>query len=71
MNSIPVTSAYFHTQILIPGTGFQDTSMLKERTPDAKMSLTPMGLMIELKGKQALVPHANIKCMVLAESEKK
>lgn len=63
--SIEVESAVLQTALRVPGIG-TETSLNKAKIPDLKMELRPYGLHCWGKGKEWVVPSANVISMVLA-----
>lgn len=67
-SSIPVSLAFLHQAIVVPGKIGSEKTLSDARIKGIKMNLTPMGLAIEVRGTRAIVPSANVCVAVLEET---
>jgi hypothetical protein len=65
-DGIKIQSAALHSPILVPGVS-SEIHLNISKIPDIQMRLMPYGLRCTAKNKEFIVPHANIKSMVLAK----
>lgn len=67
--SIPVSAAFLHQAVSIPGIMNTEKSLNPTRLPGIKMFCMSQGLVIIYKKKCAIVPSANVAAMVLENFE--
>lgn len=66
-SGLDIKLAFLHQSILVPGIIGNEKTLSLAKMPDLKMTWTNQGLMINRKGKTAIVPHANVACAILAD----
>lgn len=66
---VPVESAFLHSVVMIPGAMQSLETLTAEKAGHVSLFMTPQGLLLEAKGKVAIVPFTNVKIMVLAVPE--
>jgi len=64
---VAVRMAFLHQSLTWPGLAGTEKSLNSDRIPGIVMRLIPQGLLIDLKGKQCLVPHTNVVNYILEE----
>lgn len=64
---LDIKLAFLHQSILVPGIIGNEKTLSLAKMPDLKMTWTNHGLVINRKGKTAIVPQANVACAILAD----
>lgn len=68
--TIPIIQAFLHQAISVPGAIAAEKTLMEMKIPGIKMWFTPQGLLLEVKGKQVIVPSANVVNAIVMEDEK-
>lgn len=68
-SNIPVKVAFLHQTVQIPGVFGGEKTLSDQRIPGIKMTYTPHGIVVEVKGLKGIVPLANVAIAVLDESD--
>ncbi len=65
---LDVELAFLHQSILVPGVIGNEKTLSTTKIKELKLTWTTHGLLINRKGKTALVPAANVACAILRQA---
>ena len=67
IQSMPIKLAFLHQALTWPGVTGSEKTISDAKIKGIKMSITPQGLLLEVKGKKCIVPHTNVVNYVLPD----